>query len=230
MARVAKERTFKVVFDLDGTLFDTMPGIAGDLFVMFNELGASPVSEDEFVRRFASRFDAVFAELCSHGRTRDDVYAEWVARAVRRTGQQRPFAGVGRLLERLDRARAELFIWTTRDTATTRVLLESVGWSRAFVDYRCGDSGAPPKPEPGALESMLGSDYPRTRVAVVGDGVSDIEAGKAFGCHTIGAAWCGSASSARLIAAGADSIATTPGSCWETLLSFFASSGAEHRR
>jgi phosphoglycolate phosphatase-like HAD superfamily hydrolase len=218
------------VFDLDGTLVDAMPSIGRTLYVMFNEVATTRLSEGEFYEHFASRFDAVFHDLCVNGRRREEVYAEWALRTATQEETPLPFNGIRAALGRIERAGAKLLLWTTRDTATTRALLARLGWSDAFSDYRCGDSGFPPKPRFDALRSMLGPNCRRERVILVGDGVSDIEAGKAFGCRTVGAAWCSRASATRLAAAGADAVTTSPAECARVLLSFLSPSAGGRAR
>ena len=225
--------TLKVVFDLDGTILDSMPGIARDLFAHSQgqkpgnqpgdrarplSVSPHPLSESQFFEHYASRFDAVFSDLAAAGVPREVAYAAWVAKARSHTDNPGPFPGIPTLLKSLRQAQMELFVWTTRDRATKQDLLAHAGLLDLFVACACGDSGFPPKPSPAALLHLLGDDWPRQQAVLVGDGVSDIEAGQRLGCKTVGAAWCRMASIARLVAAGANTVAATPSRCGEVLL------------
>ena len=70
--------------------------------------------------------------------------------------------------------------------------------------------GRPRKPDPAMIETLMSSFPEGTRCCVVGDAWTDIEAGKAYGCDTIGVSW-GYRYTEALYKAGADVVVDTVG-------------------
>lgn len=83
-------------------------------------------------------------------------------------------------------------------------LLERLGIARSFTFIIGADSGLPLKPAPDAVQSVLAaSGAPKEAAVIVGDGTTDIRAGKAAGITTCAVAY-GFRSEEELRRAGPD--------------------------
>ena len=183
-----------VLFDLDGTLADTLPDLAGALDSVARETGAGTVDEAR-LRPLVSRgtremLASVFAHepdraRIDHARRRFlERYREGVA--VR----TRLFPGMDAVLDTIERRGARWGVVTNKYAWLTEPLLEALGLHRRAACVVSGDSAAHPKPHPAPL--LLACE--RLSIApgaavYVGDSRSDVESGRAAGMATLSAGW-----------------------------------------
>ena len=185
----AFSRARLVVFDLDGTLVDTL----GPTFRCFQEavapaLGRVPARE-EILDRF--------------GPADHDIVSAWVGPAEADAAVKRlydcyehafrdagPFPGIVELVLELRRRGKRTAIFTGRGRRSTDVLLRSMGLDRLFDFVVCGDEVASPKPAPDGLLTILDALGEKAEDAVlVGDTVKDMQAALDAGVPAIAARW-----------------------------------------
>ncbi|MDO3702761.1 HAD family hydrolase [Micromonospora sp. C28SCA-DRY-2] len=194
MTRPSRVGPAAVVFDLDGTLVDSMtiapavysdtiralggPEVSPAAVVATWHIGHTPVVLAHFLRRpvtaadlecFHRRFEAAFADV-------------------------RPFPGVVDLAEELRRAGCRLGIFTAALRRTTTRVLAGTGLDRLFPVVVCGDEVAAPKPAPDGLRlacRRLGVDVAET--AYVGDAAVDLACAEAAGAVPVHARWAATA-------------------------------------
>lgn len=96
------------------------------------------------------------------------------------------FPDIEDLLSFLRDSGISLYVWTARDRKSTKESLKSQGILHFFKELRCqGD--APLKPNTAEIEYMLDTDD--QLVVMIGDSLSDIQAGKNIKAKTIAALW-----------------------------------------
>lgn len=184
-----------VVFDLDGTLVDSLPDIVASFLHAFSAAGlaaptAAAVREtigeplDAMYARFApeEHVDALSALYRAH-------YAEHLADA------SRPFPGVRELLTELGCRGYRRAVASTKRTETARRLVERTGLE-PFLDHVEGTDGAPYKPAPDVVLRAVAAVGGRG-AWMVGDTTGDVEAGRAAGLATYAVTW-GTHDAARL--------------------------------
>ena len=183
-----------VLFDLDGTLADTLPDLAGALDSVARETGAGTVDEAR-LRPLVSRgtremLASVFAResdraRVDHARRRFlERYREGVA--VR----TRLFPGMDAVLDTIERRGARWGVVTNKHAWLTEPLLEALDLRRRAACVVSGDSAAHPKPHPAPL--LLACErlsVAPAAAAYVGDSRSDVESGRAAGMATLSAGW-----------------------------------------
>lgn len=183
-----------VLFDLDGTLADTLPDLAGALDSVARETGAGTVDEAR-LRPLVSRgtremLASVFAResdraRIDHARRRFlERYREGVA--VR----TRLFPGMDAVLDTIERRGARWGVVTNKHAWLTEPLLEALDLRRRAACVVSGDSAAHPKPHPAPL--LLACErlsVAPAAAAYVGDSRSDVESGRAAGMATLSAGW-----------------------------------------
>jgi HAD superfamily hydrolase (TIGR01509 family) len=175
-----------LIWDLDGTLFDTYPAIAGAYRDALLELGGE--AELAWIERLArhslSYCSAMLAEAYHLDGTRlDQGFKIHYSRVA--PEQQPPMPGA------LDLCR---FIWsqcgknvivTHRDRASSLELLAVYQMDGFFVGSITGDDGYPRKPDPASMNAALRLFGLERRVTLaIGDREIDIAAGKAAGVAT----------------------------------------------
>ena len=203
-----------IIFDLDGTLADTIPDIAAALTATLADIGVSPPPL-AVVRDLVGDGSRVLIEraLARAGATADaaalvprfvDHYAAHVC------VDSRLYPGVVPALEAARQAGVALTVITNKIGALARDLLDRLGVARRFTTVIGDGDGFPRKPDPTAARSImahLGTTPART--AVIGDGIPDVRTARAAGARAVAAGW-GYVTSERLRAESPDYLAATP--------------------
>jgi phosphoglycolate phosphatase len=192
------------VFDLDGTLVDSLPDIAGALNAALAEDGLAALDlgvvrglVGEGVQRLADK------ALATLGVVADAQRAQALAAAVVRRYAEHPcvatrlYEGVEQTLTTLRGRGHRLACFTNKPGGVARALLAALGIER-LLDAVIGDGdGFPRKPAPEGLTDLrlrLGH-----RALMVGDGLPDLAVARAAGVPSAGVTW-GYTDEARLAA------------------------------
>jgi phosphoglycolate phosphatase len=182
-----------VLFDLDGTLVDSAPDLVEAMRMLCVELGA-PAPDGDGIRQVVSKGGrAMLMRGLPHydDAARDaqmqrflDLYATNIL------VHSRPFAGIERLLEAIERRGGRWGIVTNKPGWLARPLVEQLGWAQRCVALVSGDTLAVKKPDPApVLHACELAGLNPKRCAYVGDDLRDIEAGRGAGMLTVAAAW-----------------------------------------
>lgn len=173
-----------VVFDLDGTLVDSMPMVMR-AFAHALEPFQPAMSEDELFARLGAPPLRMFQDML-----RDEAKATEAMDRMIRYGRMhwhliQPFAGMRETLTEVQGAGLDLALWTGRDRASTQTILTE----HRFLGLRevvCGDDLRTHKPHPEGLQTIM------DRLAVtagetlyVGDADVDVVAGADLGVPVI---------------------------------------------
>ena len=196
-----------VVYDLDGTLVDSVADIASSTNEMLLRLGL-PVHEEHVIRGFVGE-GAERLIRRALGPAHEDRYAvasvHWREIYGRRLLEQTAlYDGVAQLLKVPPHRRAVL---TNKPGGFARRILAGLGIAGAFEAVIGGDEG-PRKPDPGNLLGLckaLGAAPART--LLVGDSVVDLATGKAAGVPVCAVTW---GLGERASFSSADAICDTP--------------------
>lgn len=172
-----------IIWDVDGTLFDTYPAIAGAIRAGLNDLGRDAPLEwiTALARRSLSECEAALAE---HFRLDRRTLGEALdARlALIPIEANPPFPGARELCQHVCAIGGKNVIVTHRGRRTTLELLAAHGLANCFVGCITRDDGYPRKPDPAAFEAALAAYHlRRDETLTVGDRPIDILAGRAAG-------------------------------------------------
>jgi pyrophosphatase PpaX len=193
-----------VLFDLDGTLVDTVPFILEAVRHAFGEYGSCP-TDAEWIAGIGT---PLRAQLASFARRPEDVEplferyrSYWLARHDERT---RAFPGAVETVAALSRAGHPIGVVTAKIEQGAYRTLRHTGLLEHVQAVVGADSCANSKPHPEpvllALSRLQGSP---ARSILIGDSPHDVAAAKAAGARAAGALW-GASSREPLLAAGAD--------------------------
>ena len=175
-----------LIWDVDGTLFDTYPAIVQAFLQALESLGQSaPMSQVDSLarvglshcaRELAAQFGLVVDELA-------DRFGELYT-AIPKVLQV-PFEGVKAVCKVIVAGGGINTIATHRGYESTEELLTTHAMCDFFTQIVAGDEGYPKKPNPAAFQAIIdkcGLDPRET--AAIGDRDVDILAGKAAGLWT----------------------------------------------
>jgi phosphoglycolate phosphatase len=209
-----------IIFDMDGTLIDSKPGILGSLRHALGQLGHEFPEEEDLGWALGPPLDQIMARLLApRGDTR---IAEAVAfyRAHYGDGglyDARPYDGIPDLLGELATSGRTLFVGTSKFTPFARQILDHFGLSAHFSGVYGTEPGGPVPTKADLIGSVLadrGADP--ADVVVVGDREHDLIGAQANGLAAVAVLY-GYGSRAELAAAGADLFCETPGGLREFL-------------
>ncbi len=177
-----------IVFDLDGTLIDSLPDIVAAANRLLAAEGRAPLAPDDvrpMIGDGAGRLvERVFAARGGlPGPSLDPYLARFVAEYEPRSAElTRPFPGVAATLGQLRRQGCRLGLATNKPSRATREVLAAFDLTDLFEAVVGGDEAPALKPDPrhvSAVLDLLGT--PPDAAAFVGDSYNDVTAAHAAG-------------------------------------------------
>lgn len=215
-----------VVFDLDGTLLDTLADIAHAMNAVLARRGW-PVHPPDAYRYFVGDgVERLVERALPPGQQRSTVLAECVREvgreyAARWRAQTRPYDGIPELLAALEARGVRMAVLSNKPEAFAREMVEYFFGAGRLAPVRGAQPGLPPKPDPAAALAIARElGLPPDQLAHVGDTPVDIETAHAAGMLAVGATW-GFRPAEELRRAGADVLVHQP----RELLPLFAHAG-----
>ena len=204
-----------VLFDLDGTLIDSAPDLAGAANDMRLARGLPAVPYERLrpvVGSGARGMVGAAFDLAPGDAGYDALREEFLSRyEARSTRETQVFADVAPLLDALDAARVPWGIVTNKIERYTLPLARHLGLAQRAAALVCGDTTPHAKPHPAPLleaARRLGCDA--ADCVYVGDDLRDVIAGRAAGMATVAAAWGYLGSGEAVTAWQADAVAERP--------------------
>lgn len=203
-----RPRFHTVLFDLDGTLADTIPLIVASYQHAFRTVLGEEIDEAR-ARAWIGRplLAALLEESPEHGHDLDQTYREWNLANTARLIQR--YDGVPEMLEALASAGVRMAVATSKRRQTARLALEGVGIDHLIEVAAALEDTTRHKPEPDPLlhaAASLGSQP--CDCVYVGDATVDVLAARAAGMAAIAVSW-GAADREALAATGPDALVDT---------------------
>lgn len=182
-----------LVFDLDGTLVDSVPDLLACANRMLDRHALPPMSADELRPMVGDGVPALVERiLLSRGTTPDAraVSAYLADYAVHAADASTLFPGTAAMLrDALDQAWT-LAVCTNKPAATAHALLDALGIGGLFAAIGGGDSFPSRKPDPAHLLGTIALAHGRRdRAVMVGDHRNDVAAARGAGIPVIFAGW-----------------------------------------
>lgn len=208
-----------VIFDLDGTLVDSSRDLAQAANAARAAVGLPPLALAAVVGHVGDGVEMLVRRCVADGTGRrpDDLPATEVAAAfaifakvyaAHTVDQTRCYPGVEAMLDRC--AGRVLCVATNKARVYTTRILTDLGLARRFARVIAGDDVPARKPAPEHLAACLaGLAVAPAQVAVVGDGLNDVWAARAFGAFSVAVTY-GLTAPGVLAAAEPDALAGSP--------------------
>lgn len=178
-----------IVFDMDGTLVDSVEAVPGAYIAFVAETTGQVLTPAEIVDLYALGPPPVMLShlLGRPANTADvDRYHELVSDSVTRL---RPYDGIPELLAEL-RDRLPLGVFTGATTRAAEILLTATGLISSFGAVLGADEVPRHKPAPdGVIEACVRLGVPVENSLYIGDSPIDALAARAAGAVAVGAGW-----------------------------------------
>lgn len=177
-----------VLFDLDGTLVDSVPDLGAAARRMLLGLGL-PAKGDEEIRDYVGKGTAKLVQRClgvNEGRFEEAMRLFDVAYREESGRHSRLYSGVLEGLDQLRTLGLPLGCVTNKPAEFTLPLLDALDLSRYFSVVVSGDTVARRKPDP--MPMLHACDTLRvapTATLVIGDSANDAQAARAAGCRVL---------------------------------------------
>lgn len=201
-----------VLFDLDGTLTDTLADIAAAMNRALGLHGLPPFPVDDY-RYLVGDGAKKLAERAVRGRVdlQQAVLRDYQAYyETHNLVATRPYDGVPELLQALDSRGMRLCVLSNKPDADTRRVVRHFFPDVPFADVRGQREGVPVKPDPtAALDVARQLDIAPEAFLYLGDTAVDMRCARAAGMRPVGVLW-GFRTAEELTASGAERLIQHP--------------------
>lgn len=205
-----------LLFDLDGTLVDSLRDIAESMNAILARWSC-PTHPVEAYNTFVGDGMMILAErvLPKDIRNRPEKLSACVAEmrieyAGRWRRNSRPYPGITDLLTLCASHGIRMGILSNKPEPFTKEMVSHFFPQVPFATVRGAREGVPVKPDPtAAIEIQQAWESSASAIAYVGDTDTDMKTGRAAGFYTVGVSW-GFRTRDELSAQGADCIIDTP--------------------
>lgn len=174
-----------LIFDLDGTLIDTLEDITASVNFTLQKMDRQPIPLDTVRQYVGDGVETLLTRaLGGHAELLADALGVYTVHHSRNLAvRSRLYPSVKETLEYF--RSLTMAVFSNKAMEFVRPLLEDLGIARYFRIILGAGSGMPLKPAPDAVLNIL-SDFrvPKEGAVMVGDGTTDIRAGKAAGITT----------------------------------------------
>ncbi len=174
------------IFDLDGTLLDTIPVCYIAFHKVFQKYLGREYSDKEIAALFGPSEEGIFKKLLPHCwlDALDDYLSEY-EKAVRKNA---PFPGIIEALQLLKNKQYHLAIVSGKGPQSMEISLEASGLMDYFEHVITGSEQGARKPDHLRQVLRLWNMIPE-EVAYIGDTAYDVQAAKEVGLLSLGALW-----------------------------------------
>lgn len=175
------------IWDFDGTLFDTYPGMLAALVKTLHDYGEPNVDEAALLKTIKRGSIAETATQLAPplGVTPEQLLAHFHALESQQVKRAQPYPEAPGVLRAIQRAGGFNLLMTHRDHSAW-ALLRQAGLKDLFLDGVTADLGLPRKPAPDAILHLLRAHQLNpARTAMIGDRKLDVIAGHNAGVQGI---------------------------------------------
>lgn len=196
-----------IIFDLDGTIGDTLPLCISAFKQAIQPYSEKPLSDQDIIDTFGPSEEGTVLALAP------DNYNDAISKYLSLYKDTHnmcptPFPGILELLEIIKNKNIFTAMVTGKGEKSTKITLEVFGLSDYFPIVKTGSIEGPVKPQ--RIEEVLTkSGINRTETYYVGDTASDVVAAKSCGLKTISVTWDPKADYNALVAAKPDYLFTS---------------------
>jgi phosphoglycolate phosphatase-like HAD superfamily hydrolase len=175
-----------LLWDFDGTLFDTYPALNQ---AIRNALADFNITEPEDViaKLLSDTLDSCFYTLIERHKLDESAFDKQIDyhHAKVTVRDRPPFPGALRVCQKLIAAGGKNYLFTHRPRTSLYEFLNEFEMADLFADCLCVSDGYPRKPEPAGFIALIEKNsLPHDQVLTVGDRDLDIQAGQGAGIAT----------------------------------------------
>ncbi len=208
-------RAAAVIFDLDGTLLDTLADLANCMNAVLAASGYATHPETAYRYFVGEGMEMLVQRTLPPSCRGDEEVAARLADMRTEYGKRwaetsRPYDGVPEMLDGLAERRVPVAVLSNKPEEFTCLTVQTLLPRWNFAEVRGMRADTPAKPDPAgaiAVAGSLGIDAAQT--VYVGDTATDMKTGTSAGMYTVGVTW-GFRERDELVAHGAHRIIDSP--------------------
>lgn len=184
-----------VIFDLDGTLLNTIADLADSTNYALKQCGFPTHPECSYNLFVGNGINKLFERALPEGKRTEEnilcVRKEFLAYyGGHNTDKSTPYPGIPELLEQLTRQNIQLAVASNKYQEATRKLIAYYFPEIPFVAVFGQREGIFPKPDPGIIFDILSlTGVPKDNVLYVGDSGVDMQTAINSGVFSCGVTW-----------------------------------------
>ncbi|MBO5409489.1 MAG: HAD family hydrolase [Clostridia bacterium] len=204
------------IFDLDGTLLDTLESIAKSGNEMLCSFGLAPAPVKQYGVFAGNGADVLVERALCYSTDNKLSLLEDAKRRYREFFREfcsyrvKPYEGIVPLLEKLKEKNIRLAVCTNKPHENAVRLIQEYFGDNVFTAVLGQREGFPKKPDPKGIFTILSQwDISPDECVYLGDSDVDMKTGKNAGCLTVGVLW-GFRDKEELQANGADHVIAHP--------------------
>ena len=211
-----------VIFDLDGTLLDTLEDLADSMNAVLRSMGYPEHPVDAYRYFVGEGMEMLARRALPDAEVSDELVGRCVAAMQREYGRRwadktRPYPGVPEMLDELERRRFPKAVFSNKPDSFTQLTVRELLSEWRFEPVLGIRPGVPRKPDPaGALEIASRLRVEPEACLYVGDTSTDMQTARAAGMIPLGATW-GFRPAAELEESGAEHLLGRPADLLEFL-------------
>ncbi|MDR1085634.1 MAG: HAD family hydrolase [Deltaproteobacteria bacterium] len=187
-------KTRAAIFDLDGTVLNTLPDLADSLNIALEAAGYPARTLDEYRFMVGNGMAKMIERALPDDRKTPEIQTEIMKHfkneyALRQCDKTAPYEGITDLLQDLKARGWKLGLLSNKDHENTLEIVNH--FFSGIFDVIIGvKPGGPSKPDPaGALEICRTLGFKPQEVIYLGDSGVDMATANAAGCPALGAGW-----------------------------------------
>lgn len=209
-----------VIFDLDGTLIDTLDDISDAINAVFNEVGIDAVPRERVRSLVGEGLESLLSR--ASGEKNDERIADFVSRyrsiySAGMLNKTQLYPGVDALLDKLSQKVIPMAVLSNKPHEYTAPIARALLGRWPFIDCRGAMDGVPRKPDPtAALDVAERMKRTVSHILFVGDSPTDIHTGRNAGMESVAVTW-GYRDRAELVACEPTHIVDSPAELTDVL-------------
>jgi len=204
-----------VLFDLDGTLLDTLEDLADSTNTALGSLGFA-AHETAAYKYFVGGGIVDMARRALPASRRDEATVAKLVQAMRRcyaehwADRTRPYDGIPELLDALAGRAVPMAVLSNKPDDSTKLMVQTLLPGRCFQAVLGARPNVPIKPDPAAARQIAELlTVPAEEFCYLGDSGTDMKTAAAAGMYGVGALW-GFRTAAELTDSGAKALIAHP--------------------
>jgi phosphoglycolate phosphatase len=204
-----------VLFDLDGTLLDTIEDLADSTNAVLKKSGYPEHSVEKYKQFVGNGIRMLVSRALPTEKREDDLIDAYTAAMCEEYSKRwhmktKPYEGIPELLDSLSSRTIKMAILSNKADEFTQAIVKKFLANWTFQAVFGERPNLPKKPDPkGALEIAGLMKLSPKEILYLGDSGTDMETASAAGMFPVGASW-GFRSTEELVGHGAQAVIKTP--------------------
>ncbi|MCX7922895.1 MAG: HAD-IA family hydrolase [Clostridia bacterium] len=179
-----------IVFDLDGTIADTIPLTIYSLREVTRELTGKVLTDEDILKEFGPIDTEIIKKLVDNDKREISAEAYIDSFSKNFDGFVKPIEGIIELLQYIKSRNIKVGLFTGRSIRVARIILKNLNVYQYFDEILAGDDTTNPKPDPeGIIKTLEKLEVKSSDSIYVGDFDVDILASRAAGTTAVLALW-----------------------------------------